>query len=68
MGVALQLALGGPFLLHNAGAYISRAFELSRCGTMPLVPAMEVPHLQPLLMLHLYFRSQTAVPACSCQC
>ena len=29
-GVALQMLLGAPFLLHNAGAYVSRAFELSR--------------------------------------
>jgi alpha-1,3-mannosyltransferase len=29
-GVALQMLLGAPFLLHNAGAYLSRAFELSR--------------------------------------
>ncbi|BDA45052.1 Dol-P-Man:Man(5)GlcNAc(2)-PP-Dol alpha-1,3-mannosyltransferase [Coccomyxa sp. Obi] len=29
-GVALQMFLGAPFLLHNAGAYVSRAFELSR--------------------------------------
>lgn len=29
-GVALQLLLGMPFLMHNAGAYLSRAFELSR--------------------------------------
>lgn len=29
-GVALQMLLGAPFLLHNAGAYISRAFEMSR--------------------------------------
>ena len=29
-GVALQMLLGAPFLLHNAGAYFSRAFELSR--------------------------------------
>lgn len=29
-GIALQMLLGAPFLLHNAGAYLSRAFELSR--------------------------------------
>ena len=29
-GVALQLLLGMPFLMHNGGAYLSRAFELSR--------------------------------------
>ena len=29
-GVALQMLLGAPFLLHNAGAYFGRAFELSR--------------------------------------
>jgi alpha-1,3-mannosyltransferase len=29
-GVALQLLLGMPFLMHNAAAYLSRAFELSR--------------------------------------
>ena len=30
LGVLLQLLLGAPFLLHDAGAYLSRAFELSR--------------------------------------
>lgn len=29
-GIALQMLLGAPFLLHNASAYFSRAFELSR--------------------------------------
>lgn len=29
-GVVLQLMLGLPFLLHSPGAYLSRAFELSR--------------------------------------
>jgi alpha-1,3-mannosyltransferase len=29
-GVALQAALGAPFLLHDAGAYLGRAFEFSR--------------------------------------
>ena len=29
-GVALQMLLGAPFLLHNAGASFNRAFELSR--------------------------------------
>ncbi|KAK9907969.1 hypothetical protein WJX75_000784 [Coccomyxa subellipsoidea] len=29
-GLALQMFLGAPFLMHNAGAYLSRAFELSR--------------------------------------
>lgn len=29
-GATLQMFLGAPFLLHNAGAYVSRAFELSR--------------------------------------
>lgn len=29
-GVALQMLLGAPFLMHNAQAYLARAFELSR--------------------------------------
>ncbi|KAK9785106.1 hypothetical protein WJX73_007563 [Symbiochloris irregularis] len=29
-GAALQLGLGAPFLLHAPGAYLGRAFELSR--------------------------------------
>ena len=29
-GVALQMLLGAPFLLHSAQAYLGRAFELSR--------------------------------------
>ena len=29
-GAALQLLLGLPFLLHAPGAYLSKAFELSR--------------------------------------
>jgi alpha-1,3-mannosyltransferase len=29
-GILVQLLLGLPFLLHNAGSYLSRAFELSR--------------------------------------
>lgn len=30
LGVALQAALGAPFLAADAGAYVGRAFELSR--------------------------------------
>ena len=30
LGVALQVALGAPFLASHPGAYVSRAFELSR--------------------------------------
>ena len=33
LGVLLQLLLGAPFLLRDAGAYMSRAFELSRCSS-----------------------------------
>ena len=29
-GVALQMLLGAPFLMHSAQAYLGRAFELSR--------------------------------------
>ena len=30
LGILLQLALAAPFLLHRPGAYLGRAFELSR--------------------------------------
>ena len=30
LGVALQVALGAPFLARAPGAYVGRAFELSR--------------------------------------
>lgn len=45
LGAALQLLLGGPFLLHSAGAYLSRAFELSRCAPVP--PSAHIMDLSP---------------------